>query len=137
MRTRATAWRAAISTGRCYRRRSSSCRRRNSFSRRRPSRASTSRPRRMSPTRRRAPRPPVAVDRRAKDPLAALKGFLEASGLRVLVTAESAGRRETMSAYFAEYGLQPHPVGSFDEFLSSKERFLLGIAPLAHGFAAA
>ena len=48
-----------------------------------------------------APLPAVAVDRRAQDPLAALKNFLETSGLRVLIAAESAGRRETMAHYFA------------------------------------
>src|ERR1051325_8355746 len=39
-----------------------------------------------------APLPPVAVDRRAQAPLAALKRFLDNCGLRVLVAAESPGR---------------------------------------------
>ena len=57
-----------------------------------------------------APLPSVQVDRRADDPLAALKRFLaDARGMRVLICAESAGRRETMHQYFAEYGLRlPH-----------------------------
>jgi transcription-repair coupling factor (superfamily II helicase) len=59
------------------------------------------------------PLPPLAVDRRAQDPLAAFKRFLDAGGLRVLVAAESPGRRETMLAYFAEYGLKPEPVEDF------------------------
>src|SRR5439155_1575798 len=49
------------------------------------------------------PPPSVAVDRRAQDPLAALKRFLDTSSLRVMVAAESPGRRETMASYFAEY----------------------------------
>ncbi len=52
------------------------------------------------------PLPTVQVDRRADDPLAALKRFLATSDARVLVCAESAGRRETMQQYFAEYGLR-------------------------------
>src|SRR6266852_1384258 len=40
--------------------------------------------------------PPLAVDRRAQDPLVGLKAFLADSKLRVLVAAESPGRRETM-----------------------------------------
>ncbi|MGH9576058.1 MAG: hypothetical protein ACRD3R_01385, partial [Terriglobales bacterium] len=49
--------------------------------------------------------PPLAVDRRAHDPVAALRAFVAGTDLRVLVIAESPGRRETMNAYFAEYGL--------------------------------
>jgi transcription-repair coupling factor (superfamily II helicase) len=46
--------------------------------------------------------PSVQVDRRAEDPLAALKRFLAGTEARVLICAESAGRRETMQQYFAE-----------------------------------
>ncbi len=80
------------------------------------------------------PLPAVAVDRRANDPLAALKGFLETSKLRVMIAAESPGRRETMAAYFAEYGLKPESCSAFDEFLKNKSGFLLCVSPLAHGF---
>ncbi len=79
--------------------------------------------------------PAVAVDRRANNPLAALKRFLDTGALRVMVVAESAGRRETMANYFAEYGLKPSPCGSFGDFISSLESFCLGVAPLAQGFA--
>ena len=81
------------------------------------------------------PLPPVAVDRRAQDPLAALKRFLQGTTLRVLIAAESAGRRETMSAYFAEYGLSPAPCGDFAEFALGAAPLQLGVAPLAGGFA--
>src|SRR6185437_12166803 len=47
--------------------------------------------------------PPVQVDRRAADPLAALKAMLAMLDGRLLIVAESAGRRETMQQYFAEY----------------------------------
>ncbi|HYN12932.1 MAG TPA: transcription-repair coupling factor [Burkholderiales bacterium] len=80
------------------------------------------------------PLPAVAVDRRAHDPLAALKRFLDTSALRVMVAAESPGRRETMASYFAEYGLKPALCPSFADFSSSLESFCLGVAPLAQGF---
>jgi transcription-repair coupling factor (superfamily II helicase) len=80
------------------------------------------------------PLPKVAVDRRANDPLAALKHCLESSKLRVMVAAESPGRRETMAAYFAEYGLKPQACASFEEFIKSQSGFLLCVSPLAHGF---
>jgi transcription-repair coupling factor (superfamily II helicase) len=78
--------------------------------------------------------PALAVDRRAQDPLAAFKQFLAGCGLRVLVAAESAGRRETMLTYFAEYGLAPAPCANFAEWLRASERFAITVAPLANGF---
>jgi len=81
------------------------------------------------------PLPPVAVDRRANDPLEALKRFLETPDLRVMIAAESPGRRETMASYFAEYGLKPGACASFEEFIRQSATFLLCVSPLAHGFA--
>jgi transcription-repair coupling factor (superfamily II helicase) len=78
----------------------------------------------------------VAVDRRANDPLAALKRFIDTSGLRVMVAAESPGRRETMANYFAEYGLKPGSSTGFDEFLNGTPSFVLCVSPLSHGFIA-
>ena len=78
--------------------------------------------------------PAVAVDRRAQDPLAALKKYRSESKLRVMVLAESPGRRETMLSYFGEYGLEPAPCPGFEEFLKGGD-FCIGVAPLAHGFA--
>jgi len=82
------------------------------------------------------PLPPVAVERRANDPLTALKDLVQGSGLRVMVAAESPGRRETMASYFAEYGLKPAACTSFEEFLASEASFLLCVSPLSHGFIA-
>ena len=81
-----------------------------------------------------APLAALAVDRRAQDPLAAFKAFLAQSAQRVLVAAESPGRRETMLGYFAEYGLQPAPCADFAAWLSAGERFAITVAPLAGGF---
>jgi transcription-repair coupling factor (superfamily II helicase) len=78
--------------------------------------------------------PPLAVERRAADPLARLKAFLGQTKARVLLLAESPGRRETMSQYLAEYGLKPEPCASFAEFLASGARCMLGTAPLFNGF---
>jgi transcription-repair coupling factor (superfamily II helicase) len=79
--------------------------------------------------------PALAVDRRAQDPLAALKRFLESPELRVLIAAESPGRRETMASYFAEYGLKPQACASFADFIAQRAKCMLGVAPLARGFA--
>jgi transcription-repair coupling factor (superfamily II helicase) len=79
--------------------------------------------------------PALAVDRRAQDPLAALKRFLESPELRVLIAAESPGRRETMASYFADYGLKPDACASFADFIAQRAKCMLGVAPLARGFA--
>ncbi len=79
--------------------------------------------------------PPVAVDRRAHDPLAALKALVAGSQLKILIAAESPGRRETMASYFAEYGLKPAPIAGFEEFQRNPVALQIGVAPLSHGFA--
>jgi transcription-repair coupling factor (superfamily II helicase) len=82
------------------------------------------------------PLPDVSVDRRAEVPLARFSHYLGASPARILVTAESAGRRETMLQYFAEYGLKPELSDSLAAFLDSASRFGLCVAPLSAGFVA-
>jgi transcription-repair coupling factor (superfamily II helicase) len=79
--------------------------------------------------------PPLAVERRAADPLTRLKQFLAATPARVLLLAESPGRRETMNQYFGEYGLAPAPCANFAEFRAGQDRCMLGTAPLSNGFA--
>jgi transcription-repair coupling factor (superfamily II helicase) len=81
--------------------------------------------------------PELAVERRAADPLRALKSFVDSAPLRVLLTAESPGRRETMNEYLAQYGLTPKPAATLAEFLASPEHLMLGVAPLAAGFVVA
>jgi len=78
--------------------------------------------------------PSVQVDRRAEDPLAALKRFLAAGDARVLICAESAGRRETMQQYFAEYGLAVSLVDDWRACLATDASRALVVAPLATGF---
>jgi len=78
--------------------------------------------------------PKLAVERRAADPLHRLKGFLAETPARVMLLAESPGRRESLSQYLAEYGLKPEPCAGFEEFCRSDARLALGVAPLLAGF---
>ena len=78
--------------------------------------------------------PELAVERKASDPLHKLKAFQDTFGGRILLLADSPGRRETMAEYLLEYGLQPEVVSDFAAFLASDAAFALGIAPLASGF---
>ena len=81
-----------------------------------------------------APLPAVQVERRAENPLAHLESYLDGFEGRVLVLAESLGRREIMLDYFREYGLDTVPCESLSEFLSRNERFMLGWGPVLTGF---
>jgi transcription-repair coupling factor (superfamily II helicase) len=81
--------------------------------------------------------PPLAVERRANDPLHKLRSFAEAFEGRILVLAESAGRRETMLEYFTEHALKISQVHDFNEFISSGLALALGVGPLHAGFALA
>jgi len=81
--------------------------------------------------------PAVRIDRRADDPLAALKRYLATEDARVLVVAESAGRRETMQQTFAEYGLAVPPVDDWSAPAAGQRAPAVGlvVAPLHAGFA--
>jgi transcription-repair coupling factor (superfamily II helicase) len=80
------------------------------------------------------PLPELAVERRAADPLHRLKAFLAETPARVMLLAESPGRRETLSQYLAQYGLRPEACAGFEEFRRSQSRFALGVSPLLAGF---
>ncbi|KXB32296.1 transcription-repair coupling factor [Dechloromonas denitrificans] len=79
--------------------------------------------------------PNVAVDRRSDDPLGALKNHLASFKGRVLLVAETAGRRETLAAMFAEHGLKPAASADLAGFLAGDAQLALGIGPLQAGFA--
>jgi len=78
--------------------------------------------------------PAVVVDRKSAEPLAALKTFLAGFPGRVLLLAESPGRRATMADFLAEHNLHPASADDFASFLSSQESCMLGVAPLSGGF---
>ena len=81
-----------------------------------------------------APIPDIAVNRRLDDPLTYLRAYLQRSDTRVMICADSAGRRETLQQYFGEYRLELAPVEGFEGFRQSDARLALGVAPLQAGF---
>ncbi|MEI7968688.1 MAG: transcription-repair coupling factor [Betaproteobacteria bacterium] len=81
-----------------------------------------------------APLPSVAVDRRAPDPLTALKTFIRGFDGRVLIAAESPGRRETILELLEGHGLQPGLVDSWAAFAAGTEPLGLTVAPVFDGF---
>ena len=78
--------------------------------------------------------PPLAVDRRADDPLSRLRQFIDSFHGRVWLVAESMGRRETMAQYLTEHHLAPSLCDDYAQCLASTDKFLLTAAPLMQGF---
>ncbi|ELX08274.1 transcription-repair-coupling factor Mfd [Janthinobacterium sp. HH01] len=81
-----------------------------------------------------APVPNIAVNRHSEDPLTNLRAYLLQAGRRVMICAESNGRRETLQQYFNEYDLALTPVEGYEGFATSSEKLMLGVAPLHAGF---
>ena len=80
------------------------------------------------------PLPALEIDRRAEDPIARLRQFLAGFTGRALIIAESVGRRETMTQFFAEHGLGIPAAENHGEYSQSTEKLMLVAAPLATGF---
>lgn len=78
--------------------------------------------------------PDLNVDRRADVPVARLKQFVDSTDTRVLLIAESLGRRETIYQLLAEYGLKPTPLDSMADFVDGDVRCALLAGTLTRGF---
>ena len=75
------------------------------------------------------------INARAQDPLALLRRFLDGYGGRVLIVAESAGRRETILELFRAEKTRPRICRDWDEFMEDEVRFGLTVAALERGAA--
>ena len=81
-----------------------------------------------------APLPNLAVNRRMDDPLANLRAYLGSTDKRVLICAETSGRRETLQQYFVEYNLPLALCDGYQDFATASAPLMLGVAPLQAGF---
>lgn len=80
------------------------------------------------------PLPDLSVDRGAPDPLKKLQLHLGATQHRVLVMAESQGRRESLLELLRDNKIEPPSVASLAEFEAGDERYAIAVAPMAEGF---
>jgi len=80
------------------------------------------------------PLPDVSIERNAQEPLARLALHLETTQNRVLLLAESEGRRESLLDLLRDHKLDAPSVKSLAEFDTSTEKFALLAAPLSQGF---
>ncbi len=74
----------------------------------------------------------LSIDARAKDPLSLVKRFIADFDGRVLIAAETQGRRETIMELFKQYGV-PTKVGNWDSFLNGDVSFGIAIMPIENG----
>lgn len=84
-----------------------------------------------------APLPSVQVNRHVENPLEKLAVFIaqfKMNGGRVLLLAESMGRRELIAEYLHQYDLHPDLCQDYAQFLNSAQSFMLSVAPLHTGF---
>jgi len=81
------------------------------------------------------PLPELTVVRGADDPLARLQNHLRQSPHRVLLLAESDGRRESLLDFLRASGVSPPAFDDLAEFQASEERLGITTAALASGFA--
>ena len=80
------------------------------------------------------PLPALDIERRAEQPLHKLQAFISGNKKRILITAESLGRRETMSQLFTEHGIDMPTCETWSEFQASDAPLMLGVSPLHNGF---
>ncbi|MDR7331841.1 transcription-repair coupling factor [Roseateles asaccharophilus] len=80
------------------------------------------------------PLPDVSVERGAQEPLARLEAHLKATPHRVLLLAESEGRRESLLEQLRDHKIDTPSVSSLAEFWEGDEKYAITAAPLAAGF---
>jgi len=76
----------------------------------------------------------VRIRPRGNQPAAALQTFIDSFPGRILITAESTGRRETLLDQLHGFGLRPVPVADWDGFLAADTALGITVAPLEAGF---
>ena len=80
------------------------------------------------------PLPDLSVDRGAPEPLQRLKTHLAETNHRVLIVAESEGRRESLLELLRDSRIDPPSVASLAAFASGDIRVAIAVAALAVGF---
>jgi len=80
------------------------------------------------------PLPDVSVERGATAPMARLQKHIDATPYRVLLVADSEGRRETLLDMLRDHRIEPVSVGTLAEFEASDEKVAITAAPISEGF---
>ncbi|MDB5816423.1 MAG: transcription-repair coupling factor, partial [Rhizobacter sp.] len=73
------------------------------------------------------PLPDLSVDRGAPEPLKRLQVHVGATNMRVLMVAETEGRRESLLELLRDSRIEPPSVASLDAFIAGSERFAMAV----------
>ena len=79
------------------------------------------------------PLPPLALQAKAAEPAAALRGFLEKHRGRTLFVAETAGRREALRDTLRDQHISPTLVEGWEDFLARDALLCITAAPIETG----
>ena len=80
--------------------------------------------------------PDIAVNRKDADPISKIKHLINNTESRVLISADSAGRRETIRQLFEENQLKTHSSDSVAEFIASDVPLSITHSAIHDGFVA-
>lgn len=78
--------------------------------------------------------PDLSVERGAPEPLQRLKTQVGTTKYRVLIVAETEGRRESLLELLRDSQIEPPSVATLAEFRAGAAHFAIAVAPLAQGF---
>ncbi|CAM5796416.1 transcription-repair coupling factor [Rhizobacter fulvus] len=78
--------------------------------------------------------PDLSVDRGAPEPLTRLKHHVADTAYRVLIVAETEGRRESLLELLRDSQIEPPSVATLADFRAGDQHFAIAVAPLAQGF---
>ena len=78
--------------------------------------------------------PELDIERRAEQPLHKLQTFITGFKGRILLAAESLGRRETILQLLNDQQIKPVLCESWEDFNTSNEKLMLGVTSLHAGF---
>jgi transcription-repair coupling factor (superfamily II helicase) len=81
------------------------------------------------------PAPSLPVLRKGEEPASELKAFLQAYSGRVLLAADSPGRREALIDLLSASDLRPQTLESWEAFRAGDSRWAIAVASLSDGFA--
>ena len=77
--------------------------------------------------------PALQIQARAERPAGLLQDFIARFPGRILMCAESAGRRETLHQQLRDFGLQAKILDGWEDFINAKDSLALTVAPLEKG----
>ena len=78
--------------------------------------------------------PNVTVEKRSKNPFTLLKQLLKDSANRVLIVAETQGRKASIDVSFKDANLNPVEIDTWEQFKKSDLKFAITVGLIQRGF---